>query len=48
MVILSRARTQNIELDYVWKIKEEYGRFITAITTVPDAALDSDCCLGLC
>ena len=29
------------------KIKEEHGRFNRAITTVPDAALDSDGCLGL-
>ena len=37
----------NIELHYVWKIKEEHGRFNRAITTVADAALDSDGCLGL-
>ena len=37
----------NIELHYVWKIKEDYGRFNRAITTVADAALDSDGCLGL-
>ena len=37
----------NIELDYVWKIKDEHGRFNRAITTVADAALDSDACLGL-
>ena len=37
----------NIELHYVWKIKEEHGRFDRATTTVADAALDSDGCLGL-
>ena len=37
----------NIELHYVWKIKEEHGRFNRAITTVADAALGSDGCLGL-
>ena len=47
MMILSRARTENIELDYVWKIMEEHGRFNRAITPAPDAALDSDGCLGL-
>ena len=31
----------NIELHYVWKIKEEHGRFNRAITTVADAALVS-------
>ena len=34
-----------IELHYVWKIKEEHGRFNRAITTVADAALYSDGCL---
>ena len=29
----------NVELHYVWKIKEEHGRFNKAITTVADAAL---------
>ena len=38
---------ENIELHYVWKINEEHGRFNSAITTVADAALDSDGCLGL-
>ena len=28
----------NIELHYVWKIKEEHGRFNRAMTTVADAA----------
>ena len=37
----------NIELHYVSKIKEEHGRFNRAITTVADAALDSDGCIGL-
>ena len=37
----------NIELHCVWKIKEEHGRFNRAITTVADAALGSDGCLGL-
>ena len=37
----------NIELHYVWKIREEHGRFNRAITTVADAALDSDGCLCL-
>ena len=37
----------NIELHYVWKIKEKHGRFNKAINTVADAALDSDGCLGL-
>ena len=37
----------NIELHHVWKIKEERGWFNRAITTVADAALDSDGCLGL-
>ena len=37
----------NIKLHYVWKIKEEHGRFNRAITTVADAALDSDGCLGV-
>ena len=37
----------NIELHFVWKIKEEHGRFNRAITTVAEAALDSDGCLGL-
>ena len=36
----------NIVLHYVWNIKEEHGRFNRAITTVADAALDSDGCLG--
>ena len=36
-----------IELHYVWKIKEEHGRFNRAITTVEDATLDSDGCLRL-
>ena len=31
----------NIERHYVWKIKEEHGRFNRAITTVADAALVS-------
>ena len=37
----------NIELHYVWTIKEEHGWFNRAITTVADAALDSDGYLGL-
>ena len=37
----------NIELHYVWKIKEEHGRFNRTIKTVAEAALDSDGCLGL-
>ena len=38
----------NIELYYVLKIYETRGRFINrAITTVADADLDSDGCLGL-
>ena len=37
----------NIELHYVWKIKEEQDRFNRAITRVADAALDSDGCHGL-
>ena len=37
----------NIELHYLLKINEEFGRFNRAITTVADAALDSDGCLGL-
>ena len=37
----------NIELHYVLNIYEEHGRFNRAITTVADAALDSDGCLGL-
>ena len=37
----------NIELYYVWKFKEEHGRFNRAITTVADVALDSDECLSL-
>ena len=37
----------NIELHYVWKIREEHGRFNRAIITIADAALDSDGCLGL-
>ena len=37
----------SIELHYVWKIKEEHGRFNRAKATVEDAALDSDGCLGL-
>ena len=37
----------NIELHYVWKSKEEHGRFNRAITTLADAALDSDSCFGL-
>ena len=37
----------NIELHYVWKIKKEHRRFNRALTTVVDAALDSDGCLGL-
>ena len=37
----------NIEHHYVWKIKEEHGRFNRAINTVADAGLDSDGGLGL-
>ena len=37
----------NIDLHCVWKIKEEHGKFNIAITTVADAALDPDGCLGL-
>ena len=37
----------NIELHYLLKIYEEHDRFSRAITTVADAALDSDKCLGL-
>ena len=37
----------NIELHFVLKIYEEHGRFNGAITTVADAALDSDSFLGL-
>ena len=38
---------ENIELHYVWKINEEHGRFNRAITTLADAALDSDNCFDL-
>ena len=37
----------NIELHYLLKIYEEHGRFKRAITTVADAAMESDGCLGL-
>ena len=37
----------NIELHYVWKIKEKHGKFNRAITTVAYAGFDSDGGLGL-
>ena len=41
------SSVSNIEQHYVLKIYGEHGRFDRAITTVADAALDSDGCLGL-
>ena len=37
---------ENIELHRMLKISQEHGRFNRAITTVADAALDSDGCLS--